>query len=123
MKKNFVFAVALLALSACTFYSVESQNVVLDYPPKQSANDVQYLEEVSDLHEVIGTVTVTTERNQKLEDIIPRMKREAAIIGADAITDIKTDATGQWKKLPAQKLVGNAYIRANFSAKAIVFKK
>ncbi len=50
------------------------------------------------------------------------MKREAAILGADAITNIQSDATGAWKKLPAQEVVGNGYVRANFTATAIVFK-
>ena len=104
-------------------YSVDSQETTMNYyPSKNSPDDVVYLESVPQAHDVIGVVTVTTERNQKMEVIIQKMKREAAILGADAITNINTDATGTWKKLPPN-LLGNAYVRANFSATAVVFKK
>ena len=57
-----------------------------------------------------------------MDQIIEKLKREAAVLGADAITDIKTDSTGTWKKLPLQHVLGNAYVRANFTATAVVFK-
>lgn len=127
MKKNMGFIGILLLLSSgCALYHIDSQNISPNYyPSKKSSNDVVYLENVDKPNEIIGYVTVNTERvhSETMEDIISKMKREAAILGADAITEIKSDAAGEWKKLPAQKLVGNAYVRANFTATAIVFKK
>ena len=126
MAKNiYLLGILIFLTSACSIYNVDSQNISANYyPAKKSANEVSYLEKVDQPNEIIGYVTINTERIQgeKMEDIIGKMKREAAILGADAITDIKTDATGDWKKLPAQKIVGNAYVRANFTATAIVFK-
>jgi uncharacterized protein YbjQ (UPF0145 family) len=82
---------------------------------------VAYIEKVDKPYTEIGTVTVTTERRQPLEDVLPKLKQEAGMLGADAITDVQGDATDFWKKLP-QKLIGNAYIRTTYTAKAIVWK-
>ena len=127
MKKNIYLFAAITFLTfltaGCSLYSVDSQNVSDEfYPSKSSANDVVYLESVDRPHDIIATVVVNTERRQGMDDVIAKMKREAAILGGDAITDIKTNASGTWKKLPAQKLIGNAYVRANFSAEVVVFK-
>ena len=118
----FVFMLALTAIG-CSVYQIESKNENTKYyPPKTSVSDVVYLESVDKEYEVIGTVTVTTERRQALENVIPKMLYEASVMGGDAITDIQTDATGAWKKIKPQALLGNAYIRSNYSAKVIVFK-
>ena len=125
MNKIYSLIFIVLLTAGCSIYSVDSQSLTEEfYPSKSSANDVVYLETVTQPHEVIATVVVNTERRQqqKMEDVIEKMKREAAILGGDAITDIKTNAGGTWKKLPAQKLIGNAYVRANFSASVVVFK-
>jgi hypothetical protein len=50
------------------------------------------------------------------------MKREAAMLGGDAITNIQQYAGGIWKKIPPQKLLGNAYIRANFTATVVAYQ-
>ncbi len=124
MIKNFFLILFLFFATGCSIYSVDSQNVSDDfYPSRKSAADIVYLEKVGQPHTVIATVVVNTERHQQMDNVIEKMKREAAILGGDAITDIKTDATGTWKKLPAQKLIGNAYVRANFSASIVVFNK
>jgi hypothetical protein len=67
-------------------------------------------------------VTVTTERRQPLADILPKLKQEAGMLGADAITDVQGDATDFWKALPTQKFIGNGYIRSTYTAKAIVWQ-
>jgi uncharacterized protein YbjQ (UPF0145 family) len=67
-------------------------------------------------------VTVTTERSQAWQDVLPKLKQEAGMLGADAITDVQNDATDLWKKMAPQKLLGNAYIRTTYTAKAIVWK-
>ena len=125
MKKSFILIVLMLLTSGCTLYSIDSESISEEfYPSKASANDVQYLEYISQPNEVIATVTVNAERRkqQTIDEVVEKMKREAAILGGDAITDIKTDASGTWKKLPAQKLIGNGFVRANFSASVVVFK-
>ncbi len=121
--KAFILFFSILLISACSLYKVDSRNTTEEYyPPKHSSADVVYLEEVNRPHTAIGTVTVNAERNKPLTDVIEKMKSEAAIIGGDAITNIQTDGSGLWKKLPAQKLVGNAYVRANFTADVVMFQ-
>ncbi len=125
MKKHTIVLTLFIMFVAtsCSLYQVDSKDITTDYyPSKPSADDVAYLETVTQPNETIGYVTVNTERRQQISDVIEKMKREAAILGGDAITDIKTDATGTWKKLPAQKLVSNGYVRAKFTATVIIFK-
>lgn len=128
MKPNKKFSLAaaglmLLAASGCSIFHVDSQDVSSGFhPPKPTAESVVLLDTVDRPHEIIGYITVNSERRQTLDHVFDKMKREAAILGADAIIDVKTDANGVWKKLPAQKFIGNGYVRANFTATAIVFK-
>lgn len=122
-----VCLVAILLLgvlcSGCSVYRIDSMpESTTYYPPKKSPSEIVYIEALDRPHDVIGTVIVTTERRQSLENILPKMQYEASILGGDAITDIQTDATGVWKRIKAQTLLGNAYIRANYSAKVVVFK-
>ena len=59
-----------------------------------------------------------------MEDVIDKLKYEAAILGGDAITNITTNAgTGKWAKIKPKKLFGNANVRTNFVADVIVFKE
>ena len=117
-------------LSGCTVYQIDSKDTTQNfYPPKKSIDEVAYMEKVDKPYEEIGIVTVTTERRQTLEDVLPKLKQEAAILGGDIITDIQTDATGSWKKavsvwkkIKLQKLLGNAYVRANYTARVLVLK-
>jgi hypothetical protein len=125
-KKIFALIVIALVTSSCTLYHVTSVDQTEAYfPPKASIDEVAYLENIEGKdYTVIGTVTVNGERRQRFfDDVIIKMRREAAIIGGDAITDIKTDATGVWKKLPAHEALKNAYVRANFTASVVVFGK
>ena len=111
-----------LLIAGCSFYQIDSHEMTTEYyPPKKSAQDVVYLEEIAKPHQEIGTVTVTTERRQSMDEILEKIKQEAAVLGGDAITDLQTDATGAWKKIKPQKLLANAYIRANYTAKVIVY--
>ena len=114
---------AIGLLSGCTVYQIDSKDTTQEfYPPKSSIDAVKYMEKVDQPYQEIGVVTVTTERRQTLDDVLPKLKQEAAILGGDVITDIQTDATGAWKKLKPQKLFGNAYIRTNYTAKVLVLK-
>ena len=113
----------MLSASSCSFYRVDSEDLSEDYvPSKNSVNDVVYLDKIDRPHKIIGTIKVNAERRQNIENVMVRMKYEAAMLGGDAITDIKSNATGTWRKLPAQKIIGNAYIRAEFSATVVVWK-
>jgi uncharacterized protein YbjQ (UPF0145 family) len=123
--RKFLYPVVILVFLAagCSIYQIDSKpEGTVYYPPKKSPSEIVYLESLDKPHEVIGTVVVTTERRQALENILPKMQYEASVLGGDAITDIQTDATGVWKKIKAQALLGNAYIRANYSAKVVIFK-
>ncbi len=117
-----IFCISLMS-TGCSIYHVNSEETLTDYiPPKTSVDQVVYLEKIDRPHETVGYITVNTERNQRLNDVIARMRYEASILGADAITDIHTNSSGVWQKLPAQKFIGNGYVRANFRATAVVFK-
>ncbi len=115
--------VIVFFFSGCSIVHVSSEYVTDNYyPEKKSAADINYLETVYQDHKVIAHAVVNTERRQTLDDVIGKLKKEAAVVGGDAITNIQTDATGAWKKLPAQKLIGRANIRVNFKADVIVFE-
>ena len=114
--------ISTLFFTSCSMYRIDSQNLSDEYyHPKNSAADVVFLEHVDRPYKTIGIVTVNAERRQSLSDVIEKMKYEAAVMGADAITNIKTDGSGLWKKLPLKQLLGNAYVRANFTADVVIF--
>jgi hypothetical protein len=123
--KRTLFSLLLLTVfsSGCTVYQINSKETSDDYyVPKTSIDDVEYVEKVDKPYTEIAIVTVTTERRQTLDDVLPKLKQEAGMLGADAITDVEVDATDFWKALPEQKIIGNGYIRSTYTAKAIVWK-
>ena len=130
--KRMIFSLLIFTglLPGCTVYQIDSKDTTQNfYPSKKSIDEVTYMEKVDRPYEEIGVVTVTTERRQTLEDVLPKLKQEAAILGGDVITDVQTDATGSWKKavsvwkkIKLQKLLGNAYVRANYTARVLVLK-
>ena len=123
-KKIFPLIAVVLLTSSCSLYQVTSYETSDDYfPSKKSPSDVAYLATVDQDHTVIGDVVINTERRQRLDDVIEKMKQQAAVMGGDAITDLKTDSTGTWKKLPAQDLLSNGYVRANFTATVVVLNQ
>ena len=123
-KKIFTLITFVFLTSSCSIYHINSvDETEAYYPSKSGASEVVYLEEITQPYEVIGSVTVNSERKQRsIDDIIIKMKREAAILGGDAITNIQSDATGIWKRLPVQQTIGNAYVRANYTATVVVIK-
>ncbi|MCK5180228.1 MAG: hypothetical protein KAR32_11920, partial [Candidatus Omnitrophica bacterium] len=107
MIKNVVALIAFVLLtSSCSIYHIHSVDSTDNYYPSKSAGEVAYLEEIDEDYAIIGTVTVNGERKQRsIDDILVKMKREAAILGGNAITDIQSDATGVWKRLPVQQTI------------------
>lgn len=119
------FSLLLITIfsSGCSIYRIDSKETSSDYfVPKTNIDDVAYVEKPDKDFTEIAEVTVTTERRQSLDDVLPKLKQEAGMLGADAITDVQNDATDAWKKYAPQKLLGNAYIRTTYTAKAIVWK-
>ena len=114
--------ILVLLTSSCSIYHITSMSTTDDYYPAQETTEVVYLDRADDTYTIIGTVTVNAERRQQLENVIEKMKHEAAIMGGEAITDIQSNATGPWKRLPIQQTIGNAYVRANFTASVVARK-
>src|SRR5258708_7139593 len=100
--KRILYSFLFLAVfsSGCTLYQISSKDSSQDYyVPKTNIDEVAYIEKVDKPYSEIATVTVTTERRQSLEDVLPKLKQEAGMLGADAITDVQNGATDMWKSL------------------------
>ncbi len=115
-RKLFALLVGTLFLSACSLYRIDADETSLDFfPSKSSGKDIVYLEKVDRPYEVLGTLTVNTERRWDKDEVIQKLKREAAFIGGDAITNIQ-------EKPPALKgKLSNAYLRTNYTADVVRF--
>ena len=121
MIKRIIPLIILVCLtSSCSIYHITSTSTTDDYYPAQETTEVVYLDRIDDAYTIIGAITVNAERRQRLDNVIEKMKHEAAIMGGEAITDIQSNATGPWKRLPIQQTIGNAYVRANFTASVVV---
>ncbi len=123
MNKSLLCILGLsLILCSCTLYRINSEEVTENfYPAKKSPDEVVYLEEIDRPFEVVGYITVNAERVQGFDEIVEKMKKEAATLGADAVTNIQSGASDAWKKLP-RRMFENGYVRANFTATAVVFQ-
>lgn len=110
-------------ISGCSYYQIASEETTFDsYPPKNSKDEVAYLEQVTQPHKVIGYVTVNVERNQKPDEILNKLKVEAASLGGDAITNITFNSGREkWTQNKALKILANANIRENYMADVIKF--
>lgn len=94
MKNVFLALVAGFILASCSFYSINSvdeSSAPVMPDAKKSFFDVEYAPEPTEKYTVVGTVRAKTERNRDFDDVIRKMKMEAAVIGGDAITDVKLD--------------------------------
>lgn len=118
MKNVAIIFVASLILSSCSFYQVRSQDDsgFSLAEPKKSFMDVEYVSETKKPHQVIGTLRVNTERNRGMEDVIRKMKMEAAVLGGDAVTEVMPDPEA------AKKKESNARMRVDYVGKVIVYQ-
>ena len=109
--------------SGCSLYSLNFEDTTnTSHPAKSSPADVVYLEKIDRPSEVIGYVTVSTERRTELDQVIQKLKPQAALLGGDAITNIESDSSGFWKRPGISKVLGNAYIRINYRAQVVAFQ-
>lgn len=114
---------SLVLWSGCSVYRVDSQDTTLDFfPPKSSVDQVSYVASPERPHEIIGVVTLTADRAHPFAEAVDRMRQEAAILGGDAITDIRVgpDSFGGTSKGKKRTVVANIF--EHYSAKVIVFK-
>ena len=127
LRKFFTLAFILLTFSSCSFYQIDSEfSSDKNYPSKSTPDEVDYIENLNSVKEpytIIGQVIINVERRQEMDEIIKKMRREAALMGGDAITEIRTNAgNGRWAKIKPKKIFGNANIRLNYIADVIVFQ-
>ena len=78
--------------------------------------DIEYAPEVTRSYQVIGTLRVKTERNRDWDDVIRKMKMEAAVMGGDAVTDIILDPEMRKDKNANKKL------RVDYIGQVIVYQ-
>lgn len=118
------YLIMLLVFNGCTLYQINTEETSFDHhPAKTSKHEVAYLESVGQPHEVIGYVTINAERNQKKEEVVDRLKEQAAEIGGDAITNIKSDSLhARWVDHKVLGALSNANVRENYTADVIKFK-
>ena len=123
MSKIFSLLCLFFFFGGCSFYQISSEETTFDsYPPKSSSSEVQYLESISQPYKLIGYVTVKTERNQDITEVLEKLKREAGSLGGDAITNVSTiDAAGKSQEETPFHLFDNAGIRESYVADVIVF--
>ncbi|PIW64288.1 MAG: hypothetical protein COW13_00975 [Candidatus Omnitrophica bacterium CG12_big_fil_rev_8_21_14_0_65_50_5] len=119
MKTIFLIVVSGLVLSSCSFYNIKSQqdsSEAVATQQKKSFMDIEYAPEVTRSYQVIGTLRVKTERNRDWDDVIRKMKMEAAVMGGDAVTDIILDPEMRKDKNANKKL------RVDYIGQVIVYQ-
>ncbi|MBF0618695.1 MAG: hypothetical protein HQL19_00850 [Candidatus Omnitrophica bacterium] len=108
MRRLILLLIAIIFLAGCSVYRIDSQDTTLDfYPPKNTPERVQFLEKVEKPHDIIGIVTVATERSRPMAEVVTKMRYEASVLGGDAITDVRSEPSG---------------ILVRHTAKVVVFK-
>ena len=115
MKKiNLLIFVLMLAVSSCTFYKVDTQEIIISphRQSKQANSQIQYLETITVPYDVVGHVTVNTERRNSMEEVIEKMKHQASLIGGDAFTNI----------VQIDKPSAIAHVRTVYTATVVIFK-
>ena len=114
--KHFILlltAACIPAMAGCTSYRVNAEEIAFKSTiPQENLNRIQYLETVNVPYEVIGTVIVRTERRNNIDEVVDKMKRQIAVLGGDAVTNIvQVDNPGPFTS-----------IRTTYKGTVIVFK-
>ena len=113
----------IACLSGCSLYRITSDETTSDhYPPKFSSDAVLYLKKVPQPYKVIGYVKINTERNQKEEEIINKLKHEAAAMGGDAITNVSIVKNENSSRNKLTRILENARLRESYRADVVVFE-
>lgn len=115
MKKFILLLSTILlpTLTGCTYYRVNADEIAFNtVHPNENQHDIQYLETVNVPYEVLGTVVVSTERRNSMEEVVEKMKRQISVLGGDAVTNIvQIDEPSAIKR-----------IRTKYKGTVIVFK-
>ena len=109
-------------ISGCSFYQISSEETTSDYYPAKSAGRILTLEKITQPNKIIGYVTVSAERSQEKEEILDQLKREAAKIGGDAITNVAAIENENLSKNKIARLFSNGHIRQKYRANVVVFE-
>ena len=108
LKISFVLIGALM-LAGCSIYRIDSQDTTPDYyPPRKSSQEVYYQEKMNRPFEIVGSVMVSVENGRSFDEVLARMRGEAALLGGDVITGVIHEPEG--------------VIRTRYTAKVAVFK-
>ncbi len=113
MRKNIFYAVSVgvvaVGLAGCTLYNIDGdQHTAVAQRSERAVDQIEVLEKVTQAHTVIGQVMVNAERRTERNEIVAKMKKEAEMLGGDAITNI-TQA--------------NALVRVRYTADVVVYQK
>jgi hypothetical protein len=85
-----VFAAAVF-VSGCSVVRIDSEETTPDFhSPRRSAQDVLFLEKINKPGDIIGRVFVSVYNGRPIAEVIAKMRDEAAILGGDAITGIRS---------------------------------
>lgn len=122
VKKIYIFISLFFLATGCSFYQITSEETTFDsYSPKTSSTEVTYYEDIFSHHKVIGYVSVNVEKIQKKEEILSKLKEEAAKMGGDAITNIRVSHPENKNKF--FNIFKNAKIRETYTADVVVGNK
>lgn len=88
MKKLVLFLFILISLSSCTISTHFIEDGAKSYAPTQASNIKVYSSlNINKNYVVIGSIAADAVGNS--EDALEALKEEAALIGADAVVDVK----------------------------------
>ena len=88
----------LTAGSGCSVVRIDSEETSFDINvPKNAADKIVFQDKIDGPYEIIGIVSVSAEKAKTLEDVLPRMRQEAAVLGGDVLTGISIEPEGVFR--------------------------
>jgi len=103
MKRHFLsggifLLFTLIAGTGCSVYQINAEDTSFDINlPKNAADKILYQEKIDGPYELIGVVSVTTEKAKLFEDVLPGMQQEAAALGGDVLTGVRSEPAGAFR--------------------------